>query len=978
MSAAGVITTVAGNGIDGYSGDGGPATAASLAAPHNVVATSDGGFLIADAGNQRVRQVGADGVITTLIGDGVRGYSGDGGPASAAQLSVPKAVGLTAAGDVLIADEQNNRIRFVGTVSIPTNTSPPTIAGNATQGQQLTAKAGGWGGTGPLIDYQWQRCSPGCSNISGATNTTYLVAAADVGATLRVAVTGSNSAGSATASSAQTGVVSGAAGTPPVNTSLPSISGVAQLGQTLTAAAGSWSGTAPISYTYQWRRCDAGGSGCVDIGGAVGNTYLVASADVGSSLRVAVTASNGSSVYASAVSGSAPRSYWRFGGSSGALVDEQGVSSGSFVGNPQRGVSGLLVGDADVAVDFNGTSQYADVPAAAAWTPPAFSIELTVRPSELPDNRTIWSTQGTFNGWWLNTGPSGNVRMFVGDGSAWRSQSGPVLNAGSRYHLVATYDGTNARLYVNGALVSTGPNATMAPNGGANVMRFGDFSTGPGQYWPGTLDDASFYPAVLSASQVQAHYDASITGSLATSAATAVVTTVAPVNTSPPTVSGTAQQGQTLTADPGSWSGTAPISYTYQWQRCSPGCSNISGATNATYLVAAADVGATLRVAVTGSNSAGSATASSAQTGVVSGSAGTPPVNTSLPSISGLAQLGQTLTAAAGSWSGTAPISYTYQWRRCDAGGSGCVDIGGAVGNTYLVASADVGSSLRVAVTASNGSSVYASAVSGSAPRSYWRFGGSSGALVDEQGVSSGSFVGNPQRGVSGLLVGDADVAVDFNGTSQYADVPAAAAWTPPAFSIELTVRPSELPDNRTIWSTQGTFNGWWLNTGPSGNVRMFVGDGSAWRSQSGPVLNAGSRYHLVATYDGTNARLYVNGALVCNWTQRDHGPQRRRQRDAFRRLLNRPRPVLARHARRRQLLPRRPQRQPGAGALQREHHRQPRHLGRDRRRHHGRTRQHLATDGVGNCAAGADADRRPGQLVGHRTDLLHVSVAAV
>ena len=148
-------------------------------------------------------------------------------------------------------------------------------------------------------------------------------------------------------------------------------------------------------------------------------------------------------------------------------------------------------------------------------------------------------------------------------------------------------------------------------------MRFGAFSTGPGQYWPGTLDDASFYPAVLSASQVQAHYDASITGSLATSAATAVVTTVAPVNTSPPTVSGLAQQGQTLTADPGSWSGTAPISYTYQWQRCSPGCSNISGATNSTYLVAAADVGATLRVAVTGSNSSGSSQASSSQTAVV-------------------------------------------------------------------------------------------------------------------------------------------------------------------------------------------------------------------------------------------------------------------------------------------------------------------------------------------------------------------------
>ena len=85
--------------------------------------------------------------------------------------------------------------------------------------------------------------------------------------------------------------------------------------------------------------------------------------------------------------------------------------------------------------------------------------------------------------------------MFVGDGSAWRyDNTGPVLSAGSTYHLVGTYDGTNARLYVNGALVIDRPDATMAPNGGANVMRFGAFSTGPGQYWPGTLDDASFYP----------------------------------------------------------------------------------------------------------------------------------------------------------------------------------------------------------------------------------------------------------------------------------------------------------------------------------------------------------------------------------------------------------------------------------------------------------------------------------------------------
>ena len=293
------------------------------------------------------------------------------------------------------------------------------------------------------------------------------------------------------------------------------------------------------------------------------------------------------------------------------------TANGTYVGAPQTGVTGLLTGDPDTGVSFNGTSQYADVPAAAAWTPPAFSIELSVRPSELPVNKTIWSTQGAFTGWWLNTDSTGEVRLFVGDGSGWRfDDSGPVLSAGSTYHLAATYDGTNARLYVNGALVSTGPNVTMAP-AAASVMRFGAFSTGPGQYWPGVLDEASFFPFALSSSQVQAHYSASVTGSQATSAATGVVTSAAPVNTSVPVVSGVAQVGQTLSASTGSWSGTSPISYAYRWQRCSPGCVDISGATASSYAAVAADVGATLRAVVTASNSAGSSEAASAQTAAV-------------------------------------------------------------------------------------------------------------------------------------------------------------------------------------------------------------------------------------------------------------------------------------------------------------------------------------------------------------------------
>src|SRR5947207_6873638 len=109
----------------------------------------------------------------------------------------------------------------------------------------------------------------------------------------------------------------------------------------------------------------------------------------------------------------------------------------------------------------------------------------------------------------------------------------------------------------------------------------------------------------------------------------------------------------------------------------------------------------TLRVAVTASNSAGSATASSAATAVVQQTPASPPVNTALPVVSGTAQVGQTLTASTGSWGGTQPLSYAYQWQRCDSGAT-CGAIVGATGSSYLVAGGDAGMTLRVAVTASN------------------------------------------------------------------------------------------------------------------------------------------------------------------------------------------------------------------------------------------------------------------------------------
>jgi hypothetical protein len=125
----GVITTFAGNGSSSFSGDGGAAVNAGLSNPDGVVVNASGNFYIADNSDNRIRKVDTNGIITTVAGNGIGGYSGDGGPATNASLRNPYGVGLDAAGNLFIADYNNNRIRKVDTNGIIT-----TVAGNGSPG----------------------------------------------------------------------------------------------------------------------------------------------------------------------------------------------------------------------------------------------------------------------------------------------------------------------------------------------------------------------------------------------------------------------------------------------------------------------------------------------------------------------------------------------------------------------------------------------------------------------------------------------------------------------------------------------------------------------------------------------------------------------------------------------------------------------------------------------------------------------------
>ena len=117
--ANGIITTIAGTGVRGFSGDGGPATAAGLNLPGGLAVDQSGEIFFADDEKFRVRKISPGGIITTVAGTGVRGFSGDNGPATSAQLNGQFGVALDTGGNLFIADTLNNRIRRVSGAAAP-------------------------------------------------------------------------------------------------------------------------------------------------------------------------------------------------------------------------------------------------------------------------------------------------------------------------------------------------------------------------------------------------------------------------------------------------------------------------------------------------------------------------------------------------------------------------------------------------------------------------------------------------------------------------------------------------------------------------------------------------------------------------------------------------------------------------------------------------------------------------------------------
>lgn len=183
LGSDGIITTIAGNGTGAFSGDGGAATNASLYAPVALALDAFGNLFIADDRNERIRQVDTNGIITSVAGNGVAAYSGDGGPATAASLRFPLGLAVDNAGNLLIADAANNRVRKVTRVQGPSLALNKVSGSDAGDYRVIVSGSGGSVTSSiialkvtstPLI-YQLTPAAAGCMTLSlvdqpGSTN----------------------------------------------------------------------------------------------------------------------------------------------------------------------------------------------------------------------------------------------------------------------------------------------------------------------------------------------------------------------------------------------------------------------------------------------------------------------------------------------------------------------------------------------------------------------------------------------------------------------------------------------------------------------------------------------------------------------------------------------------------------------------------------------------------------------------------------
>ena len=463
------------------------------------------------------------------------------------------------------------------------------------------------------------------------------------------------------------------------NTTAPSIEGVTEDGATVTANPGAWSGATPIAYAYQWQSCNSDGGACEDIEGATAQHYTISSADLETTLRVIVIATNpGGSLPATSAASAEVEA--------GAPVELEApsVSGTPIMGETLHADAGVWGGtENEIAYQWEEcNSSGGECEDVAGATEPDYTVEsvigrtLRVRvgvsnalgslTAVSPRSPAIeWGVAALMNTWAPSvSGTPREGQTLTADPGSWLGES----------TIVYTYQWKRCDRYGDGCENISGATAsthTLVSGDVGHALR-----------------------VLVSAEETGG------TVSQTTPATATIAAEGAPTIEEPPVTFGTGLVGYTLTASTGAWSGEGPIGYAYQWERCNEhgeSCSSISGATASSYTLTESDVSSTLRVLVTATNGSGSTIGASGPTAAVS-PAGLADV--SAPSIAGPHELGRTLSANPGIWTGVGSIAFSYQWKRCNEYGESCSSISSATEPTYIPTESDVGHTIEVEVTA--------------------------------------------------------------------------------------------------------------------------------------------------------------------------------------------------------------------------------------------------------------------------------------
>lgn len=503
-----------------------------------------------------------------------------------------------------------------------------------------------------------------------------------------------------------------AIGSGPTNHTVPAVIGIARAGEQLNSTTGTWAGQGTVTYTYQWDRCDALGNGCVVVSGAVLPTYKLAAADVGKTIALTVTAkdSAGTSIAAASLLGpiapaSGLASIARPLITGTAAVDSTlTVSAGTWTTTPgsltftwlrcttsgracsaiagaNAGTHVVAAADAGhalvVRVEAKAGSSTQDVLSLASAVIQAKSTTTTTTASTTTTAKTTTTTATTTMTATTTTTPAPASAQPAVIGTAKVGQrlsyTPPAAAGGSVTFQWYRCDATGAHCSSIHGATATGYRLVAKDAGQTIGLTVKTTPTG------GTA--TSTY--------------SSLVGQIAVASATLA-------STAQPYLTGTPMQGQTLTATAGTWTKT-PGAVAYAWWQCNANgriCVPIAGATSSTYVPVAGDVGHVLAVLVTATIGSEKASALSVVTEAIQA----PPAlaATSPPAIEGTLKVGQRLTGSTGVWTGSVPITYHYQWYRCDTTGAHCSSVHGATAATYRLTSADGGKTIGLTVTATD------------------------------------------------------------------------------------------------------------------------------------------------------------------------------------------------------------------------------------------------------------------------------------